>query len=227
MKEPLILAIDQGTTNTKAVLVNQRGEVIAHASYAPKIFYPQPDWVEQDPLDLWETTYCAISDCVKKALGEIVAIAITNQRETTVAWDRISGKPLGPAVIWQCRRSLPFCNALIEAGHEPFIRERTGLTIDPMFSGSKMRWLLENIMDGQTGAGAGEICLGTVDSWILWNLTGGKVFACDHTNASRTQLSSRSMIRMAKLAIVIEKWMQDNDIHATALQCWSSIKLWH
>lgn len=188
MKEPLILAVDQGTTNTKAVLVNQRGEVIAHASYAPKIFYPQPGWVEQDPLDLWETTYCAISDCVKKALGEIVAIAITNQRETTVAWDRVSGKPLGPAVIWQCRRSLPFCNTLIEAGHEPFIRERTGLTIDPMFSGSKMRWLLENITDGQTRAGARDICLGTVDSWILWNLTGGKVFACDHTNASRTQL---------------------------------------
>jgi glycerol kinase len=188
MEKPLVLAVDQGTTNTKALLVNDKGEIVAHASYNPKITYPQSGWVEQDPLDLWETTYRAICDCVTKALGEIVAIAVTNQRETTIAWERSTGKPLGPAVVWQCRRSVSFCNNLIENGHEPFIRGRTGLTVDPMFSGSKMRWLLDNIPDGQSRAKAGEICLGTVDSWILWNLTGGKAFACDHTNASRTQL---------------------------------------
>lgn len=188
MKNPLLLAIDQGTTNTKAILVNQQGQIVARASYTPKIFYPQPGWVEQDPLELWETTYCAISDCVKKALGDIVAIAVTNQRETTVMWERESGKPLGPAVVWQCRRSTSICNHLLQAGYESFVRERTGLTIDPMFSGGKMQWLLDHIPDGRSRAERGEICLGTIDSWILWNLTGGRTFACDYTNASRTQL---------------------------------------
>lgn len=188
MKDQLILAIDQGTTNTKAILLNQRGEIVAHASHSPKIFYPIPGWVEQDPLDLWNTTLNAICDCIKNASGEIAAIAITNQRETTLAWDRKSGIPLGKAVVWQCRRSTSFCNQLIGAGLEPFIRERTGLTIDPMFSGGKMRWLLDNIPDGNARAKSGEICLGTVDSWILWNLSGGRAFFCDYTNASRTQL---------------------------------------
>ncbi len=113
---------------------------------------------------------------------------MTNQRETTLAWERKSGKPLGPAVVWQCHRSADFCRQLEQRDLEAFLRQRTGLTIDPMFSGSKMRWLLDHIPDGQPRAEDGEICLGTVDSWILWNLTSGASFACDFTNASRTQL---------------------------------------
>lgn len=191
MEDALILAIDQGTTNTKAILVDAQGRVIARATRATQIAYPQPGWVEQDALELWETARQAIEECVQAATGKILTIAVTNQRETTVAWERRSGKPLAPAVVWQCRRSTDFCRQLTERGYEPFIRERTGLTIDPMFSGGKMRWLLDHIPEGQRRAEAGEICLGTVDSWMLWNLSGGassNAFACDYTNASRTQL---------------------------------------
>ncbi len=191
MNEALILAIDQGTTNTKAILVDAQGKVVARAAHPTQIAYPQPGWVEQDALELWETARQAIEECTQAASGKILALAVTNQRETTVAWERSSGKPLGPAVVWQCRRSTDFCHQLAERSLEPLLRQRTGLTIDPMFSGGKMRWLLDHIPDGQARAEAGEICLGTVDSWMLWNLTGGAsggVFSCDYTNASRTQL---------------------------------------
>jgi glycerol kinase len=187
--DSLILAVDQGTTNTKAILVDVQGRVIARAAHSPGISYPQAAWVEQDPLDLWNTVHLAIDDCLQASAGrKIAAIAVTNQRETTLAWERKSGKPLGPAVVWQCHRSADFCRQLEQKGLESFLRQRTGLTIDPMFSGSKMRWLLDHIPNGQARAENGEICLGTVDSWILWNLTGGTAFVCDYTNASRTQL---------------------------------------
>jgi glycerol kinase len=187
--DSLILAVDQGTTNTKAILVDVQGRVIARSAHSPGITYPQAAWVEQDPLDIWNTVRFAISDCLQASAGrKIAAIAVTNQRETTLSWERKSGKPLGPAVVWQCHRSADFCRQLERKGLELFLRQRTGLTIDPMFSGSKMRWLLDHIPNGQARAENGEICLGTVDSWILWNLTGGSTFACDYTNASRTQL---------------------------------------
>ena len=187
--DPLILAIDQGTTNTKVILVDSQGKVVARAACSPAIYYPQPAWVEQDPLNLWDTVQQAIDECLQGSAGQrVAALAVTNQRETTLAWERDTGKPLGPAVVWQCHRSAEFCRQLEQKGLESFLRERTGLTIDPMFSGSKMRWLLDHIPDGQKRAEDGEICLGTVDSWILWNLTGGASFACDTTNASRTQL---------------------------------------
>jgi glycerol kinase len=187
--ESLLLAIDQGTTNTKVILVDVQGRVVARATRSPGISYPQPTWVEQDPLDLWNTVRQAVSECLQAAAGrKIAALAVTNQRETTLAWERKSGKPLGPAVVWQCHRSADFCRQLEQRGLEAFLHQRTGLTIDPMFSGSKMRWLLDHIPDGQSRAEQGEIYLGTVDSWILWNLTGGAIFACDYTNASRTQL---------------------------------------
>lgn len=185
----VILAIDQGTTNTKAVLVDQQGQITARASRPLGISYPQPAWVEQDPMELWDSVRQVADECVRTDGGhKISAVAITNQRETVLAWERGTGKPLGPAVIWQCHRSADFCRRLEEKGLEKFLRERTGLTIDPMFSGSKMRWLLDHIENGQKCAEAGEICLGTVDCWLLWNLTGGMSFACDYTNASRTQL---------------------------------------
>lgn len=184
-----ILSIDQGTTNTKAILIDSAGQVLARASRSPGVFYPQPAWVEQDALELWQTTHAAIDECLETAGSvSIDAVAVSNQRETTVAWERSSGRPLGPAVIWQCHRGAEFCRSLSEQGLEPLLRQRTGLTVDPMFSGSKMRWLLDNLPDGHARAAAGEICLGTVDAWMLWNLTAGQSFACDVTNASRTQL---------------------------------------
>ncbi len=187
MASQYILAIDQGTTNTKAILVDARGAVVARASRPLAVSYPQSAWVEQDPVALWQSVREAVEECLQDAPG-LTAIAVTNQRESVVLWERASGRPLGPCVVWQCQRGAAFCHELAAQGLEPILRERTGLTIDPMFSGSKMRWLLEHTHDGAARAAAGELCLGTVDSWILFNLTGGRVHACDMTNASRTQL---------------------------------------
>lgn len=184
-----ILAVDQGTTNTKVILVDQAGQVTARASRPLAVSYPQPAWVEQDPLALWQSTQEALDECLASTDdAELVAVAITNQRESIIMWERQTGRPVGPCVIWQCRRSAPFCQELKEAGRESFLRNRTGLTIDPLFSASKARWLLEHVDHGYARAKNGELCLGTVDSWLLWQLTGGQVHACDMTNASRTQL---------------------------------------
>ena len=189
MSADCILAIDQGTTNTKAMLVDATGAIVAQASRPVAVSYPQPAWVEQDPRVLWSSVQQAIDDCLSAAsVRKVAAVGITNQRETVLLWDRQTGEPLGPAVVWQCHRSAPFCQELSARGLEPFIRERTGLTIDPMFSAAKARWLLAHTADGSERAARGELCLGTVDSWLLWNLTGGGVHACDVTNASRTQL---------------------------------------
>lgn len=187
MAPQCLLAIDQGTTNTKAILVDATGSVIARASRPLAVSYPQAAWVEQDPLALWQTVQAAVDECLQGAPAP-VAVAVTNQRESVVLWERATGRPLGPCVIWQCQRGAGFCRELSAQGLEPKLRERTGLTIDPMFSASKMRWLLQNTPNGVQRATADELCLGTVDSWVLFNLTGGRVHACDTTNASRTQL---------------------------------------
>lgn len=184
-----ILAIDQGTTNTKAILVDKNGAVAARASRPLNVSYPQPAWVEQDPLALWQSVQEAVDECFQDA-PSLAAVAVTNQRESVVLWERATGRPLGPCVVWQCQRGADFCHELAAQRLEPTLRERTGLTIDPMFSASKMRWLLDNTADGRRRAEDGELCLGTVDSWVLFNLTGGQVHACDMTNASRTQLFS-------------------------------------
>ncbi len=145
--------------------------------------------MEQDPWELWRASRDALAEVLSgvPAAG-VAAIAIANQRESALIWDRRTGQPLGPCAVWQCHRSAPLCGELAARGLEPFIRQRTGLTLDPMFSAGKLRWLLEHVADGPRRAGQGEICAGTVDSWLLWNLTGGAVHACDVTNASRTQL---------------------------------------
>jgi glycerol kinase len=151
--------------------------------------YPQPAWVEQDPLELWDSVAQAIDDCISQVrTADLTAFAVSNQRESVTVWDRHTGQPLGPVIVWQCRRTAAFCEQLRTDGLQPLLQERTGLTIDPLFSASKMRWLLDHIEDGQGRAERGELCLGTVDSWLLWNLTGGAVHATDLTNASRTQL---------------------------------------
>ena len=188
-KHDTILAIDQGTTNTKVHLINADGQVIAQASRALEQSYPRPAWVEQDALAIWQSVQAAIDECLI-SVGEPrpAAIALTNQRESVVMWERQSGKPLGPVISWQCRRTADFCSTLQAQGWEHLLAERTGLAIDPLFSASKMHWLLDNTVDGRQRAVQGDICLGTMDSWVLWNLTGGRTHACDLTNASRTQL---------------------------------------
>jgi glycerol kinase len=187
MAKDFLLAIDQGTSNTKAIVVDRAGKIVARASVPMEIAFPQPGWVEQDALAIWQAVGTVIEGCLNQIPPTAVAaIGISNQRETILAWDRSNGQPLGPAVIWQCRRTADFCQQLREQGLEPFLRERTGLTIDPLFSASKARWLLKQVE--ASGLPADSACLGTVDSWLLWKLTGGKVHATDCSNAARTQL---------------------------------------
>ncbi len=184
-----ILAIDQGTTNTKVVLVDSAGQVRARAARPLQVYYPQPAWVQQDAQEIWKSVIEATAECTASAGSpEILAVAISNQRESVMAWERATSLPVGPVITWQCRRTAPFCDELKARGLGDFLQRRTGLTIDPLFSASKARWLLDHIPDGAQRAANGEICLGTMDSWVLWNLTGGAVHACDVSNASRTQL---------------------------------------
>lgn len=191
-----VLAIDQGTTNTKTILVDSDGRIVASASRPVAIRFPRPAWVEQDARALWRSVVDAAAECLAKA-GDVrpEAIGISNQRESVVAWDRRTGEPVGPCVVWQCRRTAPFCDALREAGHAELLQRRTGLAIDPLFSASKARWLLNQTPDGIGRAANGELAVGTVDSWLLWNLTGGTVHATDLTNASRTQLMDLRKLR--------------------------------
>lgn len=185
-----ILAIDQGTTNTKVLLFDDEVRVVARASRPVSIAFPQPGWVEQDPAGLWRSVEEGIAACLSAAGVHPDIVAVTNQRESVVVWERASGRPLGPCITWQCRRTSAFCDELRSRGLQHTIEQKTGLTIDPLFSASKIRWLLDAIPNGRARAEAGELCAGTVDSWVLWHLTGGAVHACDATNASRTQLYS-------------------------------------
>lgn len=184
-----ILAIDEGTSNTKALLVDANGAVIAQAARPLTQSYPQPAWVEQDAAAIWRSVREAIEECLASvATPNLTAIAVTNQRESVMVWERASGRPLGPVIVWQCRRTADFCAGLRARGVAPLLVEKTGLAVDPLFSASKMRWLLDHVAGGQRRAERGELCLGTMDSWVLWNLTGGAIHATDLTNASRTQL---------------------------------------
>ena len=184
MARRVVLAIDEGTTNSKAVLVTQTGEIIASGAAPVPIEYPRSGWVQQDAGAIWQATLNAIAACLDAAPEvEIVALGISNQRESIMIWDRQTGLPLGPVISWQCRRTAAECEALREAGHEPLVIARTGLPLDPMFPATKAAWLLRH-----HGADAADICIGTVDSWLIWKLTGGKVHATDRSNAARTQL---------------------------------------
>lgn len=184
-----ILAIDQGTTNTKAILVSETGQVVGETSRNLTANCPLPGWVEQDPFEIWHSTQEVVSELLEGLHpGELSGLAITNQRESVLIWERNTGNALGPCVVWQCRRTAPFCAELRKRGLDSRIYQLTGLTIDPLFSAGKARWLLDHIPQGQVRAESGDLCMGTVDSWLLWNLTGGRVHACDVTNASRTQL---------------------------------------
>lgn len=191
-KPGAILAVDQGTTNTKALLVSPAGAVLARASRPMTLDHPQQGWAEQSALDIWASVVEVIAELVRAhPQVPVLGVAISNQRETIVLWDVRDGRPVAPAISWQCRRSAPRCKALREAGHEALLLERTGLGIDPLFPAAKLGWLLDEIPGARDKAQAGHLRAGTVDSWLLWNLTGGKVHATDVGNASRTQLFNR------------------------------------
>ena len=183
-----ILAIDQGTTSTRAVLFNSLGKVVASHSVPLTQHYPQPGWVEHDPGQIWQSTLRCLNGVLRGRKIQVAGIGITNQRETTLLWDRQTGKPLHRAIVWQDRRTAPDCARLKRAGRENSVRERTGLVLDPYFSGTKLAWVLNNVPGARAKARAGRLAFGTVDSWLIWNLTGGKVHATDPTNASRTML---------------------------------------
>ncbi|MBW2260789.1 MAG: glycerol kinase GlpK [Deltaproteobacteria bacterium] len=184
-----ILGIDQGTTGSTAMLLDEAMMVVASVGVEFEQHYPRPGWVEHDPSQIWDSVGEAVTGALEKASvagSDVAAIGITNQRETTVLWDRTSGQPVHPAIVWQCRRTADMCGALKGRGLEPLFRERTGLVLDPYFSGTKAAWILDNV-DGLRGrAASGAIAFGTIDAFLVWRLTGGKVHATDPSNASRT-----------------------------------------
>ena len=185
---PLLLAIDQGTTSSRAIVFDTRGGVRATAQREFAQHYPASGWVEHDPEEIWSTTLAVTRKAFADAGGTIAAVGITNQRETTVVWDRSSGTPIHRAIVWQDRRTAARCRELRDAGHEPAVSEKTGLLLDPYFSATKIAWILDHVDGARERAAAGELAFGTIDTFLVWRLTGGAVHATDATNASRTLL---------------------------------------
>ncbi len=184
-----ILALDQGTTGSTALVVDPDGRVLARGYAELPQYFPQPGWVEHDPEEIWSTVARSARSALSEARvdgGEIAAIGITNQRETTIVWDRATGAPIHRAIVWQCRRTAPMCDRLRADGVEGLVRKKTGLVLDAYFSGTKIRWLLDEVPGARGRAERGHLAFGTVDAWLLWKLTGGRVHATDATNASRT-----------------------------------------
>ena len=186
-----ILSLDQGTTSSRALLFDQNGCIISMAQKEFTQIFPKEGWVEHDPMTIWSTQISVATEALLK-IGEgwesIAGIGITNQRETTIVWDRKSGAPIYNAIVWQCRRTAEVTERLEKEGYSERIRKKTGLLPDPYFSATKIQWILDNVEGARERAEAGELCFGTVDTWLLWNLTGGKSFATDYSNASRTML---------------------------------------
>lgn len=189
MSQPFILAIDEGTTNVKAIAVGQTGEVLNKSSQPVDLAYPQAGWAEQDPDAIWTATQTVIQTCLtERKADQLAGIAISNQRESVLIWERSSGKALTPLISWQCRRSETICADIAQKPQAYLVKAYTGSVIDPLFPASKIRWLLDHLEDGQARAESGELCVGTIDSWLVWNLTGGQQFVTDASNASRYQL---------------------------------------
>ncbi|MGB9022321.1 MAG: FGGY family carbohydrate kinase, partial [Candidatus Bathyarchaeia archaeon] len=183
-----VLSLDQGTTSSRAVLFDERCGVVRSAKEELRQVFPRPGWVEHDPMAIWSTQ---LHTARKTALGHrnrIAGIGVTNQRETTIVWDRRTGRPIHNAIVWQDRRTAGFCDQLKNEGHSRGILEKTGLIIDAYFSATKVRWILDNVKDARRSAEKGELAFGTVDSWLIWNLTRGKLHITDVSNASRTML---------------------------------------
>ena len=191
MTKNYVLALDQGTTSSRAMLFDHDGRCVGAAQQEFTQHYPQAGWVEHDALEIW-TTQIGVARAVLATTGiaaeQLAAIGITNQRETTIVWDKASGQPIHPAIVWQCRRTAGICDELKVRGLEPYIREATGLVVDAYFSATKISWILDHVDGARERAANGELLFGTVDSWLIWKLTGGKVHVTDYSNASRTML---------------------------------------
>ncbi len=186
-----IMALDQGTTSSRCILFDRHGNICAQAQKEFTQIFPKPGWVEHDAQEIWTTTLEVSRAAMSKmgaAAADIAAIGITNQRETTVIWDKNTGIPIANAIVWQCRRTADIIDGLVADGYSDMIREKTGLIPDAYFSGSKIKWLLDNVEGARERAEAGELLFGTIDTWLIWNLTGGRVYVTDYTNASRTML---------------------------------------
>ncbi|MFM6991649.1 MAG: FGGY family carbohydrate kinase, partial [Rhodoferax sp.] len=186
-----LLALDQGTSSSRSIVFSADGAIVAMAQQELTQFYPHPGWVEHDPLEIWNTQLATAREALQKAgihASQVRAVGITNQRETTVIWNRKTGLPIHKAIVWQDRRSEPYCARLREQGLADAIRQKTGLLVDAYFSGTKLQWILDQVPGARAQAENGELAFGTVDSWLLWQLTGGAAHATDVSNASRTML---------------------------------------
>ena len=186
-----MMALDAGTTSNRCILFNEKGEICSVAQQEFTQIYPKPGWVEHDPLQIWATQMSVAIAAMGKAgvtSKDIAGIGITNQRETTVVWNRHTGLPVYNAIVWQCRRTSDYIDLLKSKGYDQDILEKTGLIADAYFSGSKIRWILDNVEGAREAAEKGDLLFGTIDTWLIWKLTGGEVFVTDYTNASRTML---------------------------------------
>ena len=186
-----LLALDEGTTSARAILFDRSSNIVSMAQHEIAQIYPAPGWVEQDPMDIYANQYASLTECIAKSgidPDEIAAVGITNQRETVIAWNKTTGRPVCNAIVWQCRRTADVCEELEEGGYSEYISKITGLRPDPYFSGTKIKWILDNIEGARELAARGELLVGTVDTWLVWKLTEGRVFVTDMTNASRTML---------------------------------------
>lgn len=189
--EKYIMSLDQGTTSSRCIIFDKKGNIVAKAQKEFKQYYPQPGWVEHDAVEIWSTQIGVAHEALHHgglSHDNIAAIGITNQRETTVVWDKNSGEPVGPAIVWQCRRTASYCEDLVNQGYNEMIRAKTGLLIDAYFSGTKIKWILDNVKGAREKAAQGDLLFGTIDTWLVWKLTRGKVHATDYSNASRTML---------------------------------------
>ncbi|HOP57143.1 MAG TPA: glycerol kinase GlpK [Bacillota bacterium] len=186
-----ILAIDQGTTSSRAIIFSSEGKMVCLSQKEFSQKFPQPGYVQHDPMEIWESVSVCIGECLVKAKinpAQIAAIGITNQRETTVVWDKETGKPVCDAIVWQSKQTTGICEKMRKRGAEPIVREKTGLLIDPYFSATKIKWILDNVEGARKAAEKGKLLFGTIDSWVVWNLSGGHAHVTDYTNASRTLL---------------------------------------
>lgn len=186
-----ILALDEGTTSARSILFDYHCNIVCSSQHEFTQYYPQPGWVEQDPMEIYANQYATLTECIAKSgisPEEIAGIGITNQRETTILWNKNTGKPIYNAIVWQCRRTSDYCDELIRAGYSEYIQNTTGLRIDAYFSATKIKWILDNVEGAREMAERGEILFGTVDTWLIWKLTDGRIHVTDATNASRTML---------------------------------------
>ncbi len=186
-----ILALDQGTTSSRTIVFDKRGNIVSKAQFEFTQIYPKSGWVEHDPYEIWESQLHSLQVALQNGnikAEEIAAVGITNQRETTICWERDTGKPVYNAIVWQCRRTAPICEKLKEMGLEPYVKEHTGLLIDAYFSATKIKWILDNVPEARTLANENKLCFGTVETWLIWNLTNKQVHVTDYSNASRTML---------------------------------------